>query len=443
MTSPSGRPVTPTGTRPETLAIRAGEQARVGWTVPVVTPIFATAAYSLPSSDAAAQIFDLGQDGHAYTRLNNPTNDVLEERVAQLDGAVAGLAVASGQAAITVALLNLAQAGDNIVSSIELYGGTWNLLANTFRRLGVEIRFVDPVDPANFVRATDDHTRAYYGETLPNPKLRIFPIAEVARLGHDRGIPLVLDNTMLPYVCQAIEHGADILVYSATKYLGGHGSALGGVITDSGRFDWAAHADRHPLITEPDESHGGIRWLQAGAQLTDHLGRSPYLLKARETVVRDLGPVLSPFNSFLLIQGVETLPLRMRAHSDNALTVARFLSDHPRIESVQHPSFAVGDEAARVKSYLRYGYGPLVGFEVFGGRVAGQRFIEALRMITHATNIGDVRTIATHPASTTHAQLPAADQRAAGVTPGSIRLAVGIEHPDDIVADLAQALEIA
>lgn len=440
---PAGRPPTPAGSHPETAAIRAGEQARTGWTPPVVTPIYATAAYSLPSSAAAAEIFDLGEDGHAYTRLNNPTNDVLEERVAQLDGAVAGLAVASGQAAITVALLNLCQAGDNVVSSNELYGGTWNLLANTFRRLGIETRFVSPDDPANFARATDDRTRVYYGETLPNPRLRMFPISEVAEVGHELGVPLVLDNTMLPHVCQAIEHGADVLVYSATKYLGGHGSALGGVITDGGRFDWAAHAARHPLITEPDEAHGGIRWLSAGARLTDHLGRSPFLLKARETLVRDLGPALSPFNSFLLIQGVETLPLRMRAHSDNALAVARFLAEHPKIAEVQHPSFAEGDEAARVKRYLRYGYGPLVGFEVRGGRTAGQRFIEALRMVTHATNIGDVRTIATHPASTTHAQLPEADQRAAGVTPGSIRLAVGVEHVDDIVADLDQALAAA
>lgn len=428
---------------PESVAIRGGEQARMGWTDPVVTPIFQTAAYSMPTPGDAARIFDLRQDGHAYTRLNNPTNDVLEQRVARLDGAAAGLAVASGQAAITLALLNLCQAGDNLVSSTELYGGTWNLLANTFQRMGIETRFVSPEDPADFARATDERTRCYFAETLPNPRLRMFPIEEVAEIGARHGVPLVVDNTVLPYVCQPITHGADIVVYSATKYIGGHGSALGGVITDSGRFDWARHAGRHPLISEPDAAHGGIRWLEAGSALTDHLGRSPYLLKARETLLRDLGPALSPFNAFLLIQGVETLPLRMRAHSDNADAVASFLATHPRVASVRHPSMATGAEAERVKRYLRFGHGPMVQFELAGGRAAGERFVAKLRMITHATNIGDVRTIVTHPASTTHAQLPEADQLAAGVTAGSIRVAVGIEHVEDLLADLDQALDAA
>lgn len=438
---PATRLIDPPPMRPESAAIRGGEAARMGWTSPVVTPIFQTAAYSLSSAEQAAQIFDLGQDGHAYTRLNNPTNDVLEERVAHLDGAAAGLAVASGQAAIALALLNLCQAGDNLVSSTELYGGTWNLFANTFRRMGIEVRFVSPDDPGNFALATDEHTRCYFAETLPNPRLRMFPIEETAALGLARGIPLVVDNTVLPYVCQPMAHGADIVVYSATKYLGGHGSALGGVITDSGRFDWAKHAARHPMMTEPDSAHGGVHWLEAGSRLTDHLGRSPFLLKARETLLRDLGPALSPFNAFLLIQGVETLPLRMRAHSDNSAAVADYLAEHPQVATVQHPSRAEGAEAERVKRYLRFGYGPMVHFELNGGRAAGKTFVERLRMITHATNIGDVRTIVTHPASTTHAQLPEADQRAAGVTPGSIRLAVGIEHIDDLLTDLGQALD--
>lgn len=426
---------------PETAAIRAGEASRLGLTPPVVTPIYQTAAFSLPSAATAAGIFSLDEDGHAYSRLNNPTCDVLEERIAQLDGAVDSLAVASGQAAVALAVLNLCQVGDNVVSSRELYGGTWNLLANSLRRLGIETRFVDPQDPANFASATDANTRCYFGETLPNPKLRIFPISEVADVAAAHGVPLILDNTMLPTVCRPLDFGADILVYSATKYIGGHGSALGGLIVDSGRFDWTAHRNRHPLLTEPDDAHGGIVWTTAGEGLEGHFARSPYLLKARETLLRDFGPCLSPFNAFLLIQGVETLPLRMRAHCANAQRVAEYLVEQPKVATATYPSLSGGLEMDRAKRYLGSGFGPVLQFELAGGRVAGERFIEALRLITHATNIGDVRTMATHPASTTHAQLPEADQLAAGVTPGSIRLAVGLEHPDDLIADIGQALD--
>jgi O-acetylhomoserine (thiol)-lyase len=426
--------------RPETIAIRGGEAARLGLTPPMITPIYQTAAFVLPSVAAAADIFSLDQDGHAYTRLNNPTCDVLEERVAQLDGAVDALAVSSGQAAVTVALLNICQAGDNVVSSNELYGGTWNLLANTLRRMGIEVRFVSPDDPANFAAATDARTRCYFGETLPNPRLRVFPIEDVAEIAAERGVVLILDNTVLPSLCRPLELGADILVYSSTKYIGGHGSTLGGLIVDGGRFDWERHRDRHPLMTQPDEAHGGIVWTTARDGLDTHFARSPYLLKARETVVRDLGPCLSPFNAFLLIQGLETLPLRMRSHCENAGRVAAYLVDHPKVSQVSFPGLAEGAEMDRVKRYLTRGFGPLMQFELGGGRVAGTRFIEALRLISHVTNIGDVRTMATHPASTTHAQLPEADQRAAGVTPGSIRLSVGVEHVDDLLADLDQAL---
>ncbi|HEY3609628.1 MAG TPA: PLP-dependent transferase [Pseudonocardiaceae bacterium] len=428
---------------PETAAIRGGETSRMGLTPPVVTPIYQTAAFTLPSTAAAAGIFSLDQDGHAYTRLNNPTLDVLEERIALLDGAVDSLAVASGQAAVALAVLNLCQAGDNLVSSRELYGGTWNLLANTLHRLGIETRFVDPENPANFAAATDAATRCYFAETLPNPGLRMFPIAEVAEIAAGHGIPLILDNTMLPTVCRPMEFGADIVVYSATKYIGGHGSSLGGLIVDSGRFDWVAHRARHPLITEPDDAHGGTVWTSAGDGLETHFARSPYLLKARETLLRDFGPCLSPFNAFLLIQGVETLPIRMRVHCANAQLVAEYLAEHPKAAEVSYPSLSKGAELDRAKRYLGAGFGPVLQFEVVGGREAGGRFIESLELISHVTNIGDVRTMATHPASTTHAQLPAADQLAAGVTPGSIRLAVGLEHPDDLMADIGRALDAA
>lgn len=428
-------------TRPETAVVHGGSELRLGSTPPVTTPIFQTAAYELPSTEAAAGIFELVQDGQAYSRLNNPTCDVLEARMAAVDGAVAGLATASGQAAVSLALLNLCQAGDSIVSSRQLYGGTWNLLANTFARFGIETRFVDSGAPEAFVAATDDTTRCWFGETLPNPGLQLFPVEETARVAEAHGVPLVLDNTMLPYVLSPLRHGAHLLVYSATKYIGGHGSSLGGLVLDAGTFDWERHAGRHPLMTTPDPAHGGVVWTDAGKGLDGPLGRSGFLLKARETLMRDLGPCLSPFNAFLLLQGLETLPLRMRAHGENSTRVARYLREHPRVRSVRHPSLAVGAERARALRCLGGNGGPLVQFEIEGGREAGSRFIEALRLVSHVTNVGDVRSIATHPASTTHAQLPADEQRAAGVSQGSIRLAVGIEHGDDLLADLDQALE--
>ena len=424
-------------------AIHAGHAVRSGSTPAVSTPIFQTAAFELPNTAAAADIINLRQDGYAYTRLNNPTCDVLEERMAALDGGAAALAVSSGQAAIALALLNICQAGDNLVSSTELYGGTWNLLTNTFARFGIETRFVDPGDPENFARAADGRTRAFFGETLPNPRLRVFPIAEVAALAESAGVPLVLDNTMLPTVCRPIEHGAHILVYSATKYIGGHGSTLGGIIVDSGRFDWERHGAQHPLMTEPDAAHGGMRWPSTLGLLDSALGRSPYLLKARETLLRDLGPCLSPFNAWLLIQGIETLPLRMPVHDRNASRVAHYLAEHPKVAAVKHPHLTEGEEAEQVKRYLGENGGPLVQFELAGGRESGCRFIESLKLFSHVTNIGDVRSLATHPASTTHAQLPEADQIAAGVTQGSVRLAVGVEDADDLLADLEQALEVA
>ncbi|TCO54070.1 O-acetylhomoserine aminocarboxypropyltransferase/cysteine synthase family protein [Actinocrispum wychmicini] len=429
--------------RAESGVMHAGAELRLGLTGPVVTPIFQTAAYELPSAAAAADIFDLRVDGHAYTRLNNPTCDVLEARIAAVDGGTAALAVSSGQAAVALALLNLCQVGDNLVSSNELYGGTWNLLTNTFARFGIETRFVSPDDPKNFAEATDERTRCYFAETLPNPKLQVFPIEEVAELAELTGVPLVLDNTLLPMVCRPLSFGAHILVYSATKYIDGHGNALGGLIVDSNRFDWSRHAARHPLVTQPDPAHGGVVWTETEGKLASSLGRSPYLLKARETLLRDLGPCLSPFNAFLLLQGIETLPLRMRAHGENAQAVACFLAEQPSVASVRYPSLSEGVQAGLVRRYLGGNGGPLVHCELAGGEAAGRRFIESLGLISHVTNIGDVRSMATHPASTTHAQLPEADQLAAGVTPGSIRLSIGLEHIDDLIDDLTGALAAA
>lgn len=430
--------------RIETAVLHAGAQSRTGSTPPVATPVFQTAAFELPSTAAAAGIFDLEQDGQAYSRLNNPTCDVLEERMAAVDGAAAALATASGQAAIALALLNIAQAGDNIVSSDELYGGSRTLLGQTFARFGIETRFVSPADPENFAAATDSRTRCYFGETLPNPRLRLFPVEAVAGMAESHGLPLVLDNTMLPYVLRPLALGAHVVVYSATKYIGGHGSSLGGLILDSGRFDWERHAKRHPLMTRPDPAHGGVVWTRTGGRLSGPLGRSAYLLKARETLMRDLGPCLSPFNAFLLLQGLETLPLRMRAHGRNAAAVARWLQAHPRVEHVRYPGLADdGEERTRLEKWTGGDGGPLVQFEHKGGAEAGRRFIESLRLVSHVTNVGDVRSMATHPASTTHARLSEEEQLAAGVTRGSVRLAVGIEHIDDLLADLGRALEAA
>ena len=369
----------------------------------------------------------------------NPTCDVLEQRITALEGGVAALAVSSGQAASAISIQNIARAGDNIVSSTDLYGGTWNLFANTFENFGIEVRFVDPSDPENFRRATDDRTRAYYAETLPNPKLRVFPIREVADIGEELGVPLIVDNTAAPVICRPFDHGAHVIVYSTTKYIGGHGNSIGGIIVDSGRFDWEKHAARFPLLNEPDPSYHGAVWTEA----VKPLGPIAYILKARVTLQRDLGYAVSPFNAFQFIQGLETLPLRMREHCRNAAAVAEYLDGHPAVARVIYAGFHEGEQKRRAETYLNGGFGGLVGFELKQGREAGQRFIDALGLFYHVANIGDARSLAIHPASTTHSQLSEEDQRATGVTQGYIRLSVGIEHIDDILADLEQALYAA
>jgi O-acetylhomoserine (thiol)-lyase len=433
-----GKMTNPQTPKVETLVLHAGYR-RDPATNSVAVPIYQTTSYQFDSTEHAANLFALKELGNIYTRIMNPTVDVLEKRVAALEGGVAALAVASGQAASTFAVMNLCQAGDNIVSSTDLYGGTWNLFANTLKQFGVECRFVDPADPEAFARATDDRTRAYYAETLPNPKLQVFPIAEVAAIGRRLGVPLIMDNTAAPVLCRPIEHGAAVVMHSTTKFIGGHGTSIGGVIVDGGNFDWAAHAHRFPLLTEPDPSYHGAIWTEAAKPL----GPIAYILRARVILQRDLGAAMSPFNAFLFLQGLETLPLRMERHCANALKVAAFLSSHPAVTRVIHPSVQQGEAKRRADAYLRGGYGALLGFELAGGMEAGRRFIDALKMIYHVANIGDARTLAIHPASTTHSQLDAEEHAATGVTPGYVRLSIGIEHIDDILADLSQALEAA
>jgi O-acetylhomoserine (thiol)-lyase len=424
--------------KPETLVLHAGYRSDPA-TNSVAVPIYQTTSYQFEHTEHASNLFALKELGNIYTRIMNPTTDVLEKRIAALDGGVAALAVASGQAASAMAVQNLAQAGDNIVSSTNLYGGTWNLFANTLRQQGIEVRFVDPSDPENFRKATDERTRAYYAETLPNPKLVVFPIREVADIGTPLGIPLIIDNTAAPLLARPFDHGAAIIVYSTTKFIGGHGTSIGGMIVDSGTFDWAAHAERQPLLNQPDPSYHGAVWVEA----VKPIGPVAYIIKARTTLLRDLGAALSPFNAFLTLQGLGTLPLRIREHSRNAASVAEYLLKHPAVTKVIYPGLQDGEARRRADTYLKGGYGGLVGFELKGGRDAGRAFIDALKLVYHVANIGDARTLAIHPASTTHSQLSAEEQFATGVSEGYVRLSVGIEHIDDIIGDLEQALERA
>jgi O-acetylhomoserine (thiol)-lyase len=420
---------------PETLALHAGWRADPA-TGSVAVPIYQTTSYQFNDTDHAANLFALKEFGNIYTRIMNPTLDVLEKRVAAHEGGVGALAVASGQAASALSVQNLARAGDNIVSSTDLYGGTWNLFANTLKDQGIEVRFVDPSDPENFRRATDERTRAYYGETLPNPKLAVLPIAEIAAIGREFGIPLIVDNTAAPLIAKPFEHGAAVVIYSTTKYIGGHGTSIGGIIVDGGNFDWSAHATRQPALNTPDPSYHGAVWSEA----VKPLGPIAYIIKARVTLLRDLGSALSPFNAFQLIQGLETLPLRIERHSQNADKVAAWLAARPEVARVIHPSLQSGVTRERADKYLGGSYGGLLGFELKGGLAAGKKFIDALELIYHVANIGDARSLAIHPASTTHSQLTAQEQEAAGVSPGYVRLSIGLEHVDDILADIERGL---
>jgi O-acetylhomoserine (thiol)-lyase len=423
--------------RPETLVLHAGPRSDSD-SGAVAVPIFQTTSYQFRSTEHAANLFALKEFGNIDSRIMNPTCDALERKMAALEGGVAALAVSSGQAASAMALQNLCRPGDNVVSSTDLYGGTWNLFANTLSSIGITVRFVDPADPENFRRATDDRTRAYYAETLPNPKLTVFPIGEVAAIGRALGVPLIMDNTAAPLICRPFDHGAAIVVHSTTKYIGGHGTSIGGMIVDGGNFDWAAHKERFPTLNEPDASYHGAIWTEA----VKPLGPIAYIIRARVVLLRDMGMCMSPFNAFQFIQGLETLPLRMREHCRNAGAVAIYLQKNPNVTRIIYPSLhGDAEQRRRANKYLK-GFGGIVGFELKGGRSAGARFIDALKLFYHVANIGDARSLAIHPASTTHSQLSEDDQLASGVTPGYVRLSVGIEHIDDIIADLAQALAV-
>jgi O-acetylhomoserine (thiol)-lyase len=422
----------------ETIVLHAGYRSDPA-TTSVAVPIYQTTSYQFNSTEHAANLFALKELGNIYTRIMNPTQNVLEERIAALEGGVAALALASGQAASLFSVQNICHAGDNFICSTDIYGGTWNLFKNTMATMGIECRFVDPADPENFRRATDARTRCYYGETLPNPKLTVFPIAEIAKVGREMGVPLIVDNTAAPSLCQPIKHGAAICMHSTTKYIGGHGTSIGGVIVDGGNFDWEKHADRFPMLNTPDPSYHGAIWTQA----VKPLGPIAYIIKARVTLLRDIGAAMSPFNAFMFIQGLETLPLRMRQHCANAEAVAGHLSKHKKITKVIYPSLMTGEARRRADAYLGGRHGALVGFELKGGKAAGRRFIEALEMFYHVANIGDARSLAIHPASTTHSQLSPEEQAQTGVTDDYVRLSIGLEHVEDIIADLDQALDKA
>jgi O-acetylhomoserine (thiol)-lyase len=394
-------------------------------------PIYQTTSYQFKDTDHAASLFGLKEFGNIYTRLMNPTTDVLEKRVALLDGGIGALAVASGQSAITLALLNIARAGDEIVSADNLYGGTYNLFHYTFPRLGLKVNFVKSNDLKALEKAITPKTKAVYAESIGNPKLDVADLEGIAGVAHKQGIPFVLDNTVSPYLLRPMDFGVDIVVYSATKFIGGHGTSLGGIIVESGKFDWTN--GKFPLISAAEPAYHGLNFVEA-------LGNMAYIIKARVVLLRDLGPALSPFNSFLFLQGLETLHLRMVRHSENALAIAEFLEKHPQVSWVNYPGLNSSPEKKRAAKYLAKGAGAILGFGIKGGIEAGKKFINSLQLISHLANVGDAKSLAIHPATTTHQQLSPEEQLATGVTPDFIRLSIGIEHIDDILTDITQAL---
>jgi O-acetylhomoserine (thiol)-lyase len=395
-------------------------------------PIYQTSSYTFDSSEHAANLFALKEFGNIYTRIMNPTSDVLEQRLAALDGGVGALTFSSGSAAISMAILNLAQAGDSIISTSNLYGGTRNLFQHTLKRMGIAVKFVDSSDPANIAAAIDDTTRAIFSETIGNPRNNVDDFEAIAQIAHDNHLPFVVDNTVAtPALFRPLEHGADIVCYSLTKFIGGHGTSIGGAVVDGGKFNWGS--GRFDDFTTPDPSYHGLVYHEA-------LGEMAYILKLRLTLLRDIGACLSPFNSFLFLQGLETLHVRMPQHCSNALTVAKFLADHPLVEWVNYPGLKKHPDYKRARKYLPDGQGAILGFGIKGGAEAGVKFIDSVKLASHLANIGDAKTLVIHPATTTHSQLTSEEQAAAGVTPDYIRVSVGIEDVRDITNDLDQAL---
>ena len=421
----------------ETLSLHAGQETADSATGARAVPIYQTSSYVFDSPEHAANLFALKQFGNIYTRIMNPTQDAFERRVAALEGGVGALATASGQAAETLAILNIAGTGDEIVSSASLYGGTYNLFHYTFPKLGITVRFVDGRDPENFRAAINEHTKAVYAETVGNPRLDTLDISAVAAIAHEHGLPLIIDNTVpTPYLVQPLKHGADIVVHSATKFIGGHGTSIGGVIVDGGKFDWAA-SGRFPSLTEPDPSYHGVRYVEA-------LGPLAYIIKARVQLLRDLGPAITPFNSWLFLQGLETLPLRLERHSQNALRIAEFLEGHPAVSWVNYPGLKNHPQYELATKYFTHGgFGAILGFGIKGGLEAGKQLIRHIELFSHLANVGDAKSLIIHPASTTHSQLTPDEQYETGVTPDFIRLSVGLETVEDLIEDLDQALKAA
>lgn len=418
----------------DTLAVHGGQEPDPT-TGSRAVPIYQTTSYVFKDTEHAARLFGLQEFGNIYTRIMNPTTDVVEKRVALLEGGIAALAVSSGQAAISLALLNLARCGDEIVAASSLYGGTYTLFTSTFPKFGVTVRLVDPSDPENFRSAINEKTKAVFAETIGNPKLDVLDLEAVASIAHEAGVPLVVDNTVAsPYLLKPIKHGADIVVHSLTKFIGGHGTSIGGIIVDSGNFDWTG--GRFPDLTEPDPSYHGLRYAET-------FGALAYIIKARVQLLRDVGTSLSPFNAFLFLQGLETLHLRMERHTQNAQAVAEFLSTHPSVDWVNYPGLADHPSHELAKKYLKKGSSALVGFGINGGRAAGRRFIESLELFSHLANIGDAKSLAIHPASTTHSQLTPEEQARTGVSDDFIRLSLGLEDKEDLLADLSMALDKA
>jgi O-acetylhomoserine (thiol)-lyase len=419
--------------RPETVALHGGQSPDPTTNARAV-PIYQTTSFVFDDTEHAADLFALKTPGNIYSRIMNPTWDVLEQRLAQLEGGVGALVTASGQAAVTYSVLNVARAGDNIISVSQLYGGTYNLFAHTLPQYGIEVRFADADDPGAIAELVDDKTRLVFGETIGNPRLNVLDVPAWAEAAHAHGLPLIIDNTVAtPIGSRVLDLGADIAVHSLTKFIGGHGTSIGGALVDAGRFDWVAHGARFPGLTQPDPSYHGVVW-------SDALGPAAYIGRARTVLLRNTGAALSPFNAFLFLQGIETLPLRMERHQANALKVAQWLKDHAAVEWVAYPGLEDDKYHEVAGRVLQGGYGALVTFGVSGGLEAGRAFIEALGLFSHLANIGDAKSLAIHNATTTHSQLNAEELAAAGVTEDTVRLSIGIEHVDDLIADLDQAL---